>query len=224
MGPTLDELHRRTRNLLSTTSTRKFTPEILTDLLNEAQDVISGEAPWALSTWFHTTVVAGSGRYALPPRAIHPTFVIIELSSGQQVRLKYETSDEMDDLARNGFSSTGTPDQIAYGKMLTRVYAELYPAPSTTYDGADMWIGCNVRAKTMVELTDRTQMPGRCVQALTLYAAWHVKIKDEEPAQADRLEKQFGSALESLAHSRMIEDADTFPTVAWAHGRNRRGI
>jgi hypothetical protein len=214
-GPTLDELTRRTRGMLSEKDSDYFDDESVRDYLNEAHDVIADEAAWVFVSAWRGKLAINSPHWSLPTACLVPTGVEIRDTSGVVFRTDYIEEDALDAWRGRGSQGSGTPWRVTYGIAADGPYLSVWPPPSSAFE---LYVEGYKRPTPMVDPTDRSDLPPQFAHAPIQYALWKCKVADEESAQQDRGGRDFQLWLQSVQIRRMQSDADQNNVVRYRRG------
>lgn len=209
VGVTQSEITRRVRAKLSEAGARYFTEQNVLDWINEAQDVISSDAPYAVVATWHTVTQRNKPSYLLPTEAVEPTGALLRVSGPRTYRLSFITPD-VDNDTRGVSWGPGQPETVSYHLDAEGIAVDLWPAPNGAYD---LYVEAFQRPLVLTEATDRTDIPAYLVSTVVKYAVAQAKYKDEEMQQYAAMMQDFQKDLDRLAERRLETQADQHPTV-----------
>lgn len=211
IGITLAELDRRTRAVLSEAAVEFFTTQNVIDWLNEAQDVISADAPFTAVTVWTMPAVPNVPSYLLPTEMIAPVSTSMRDASGRVYRITYIEADLLDQQRSWSTGISGRPRLCTYRMAEDGVALDIWPGPNDS--PLDIYVGGYLRPATLTEQTDRSDIPPWLSQTVIKYALYRAKVKDEEQGEADRAYADFQRDLDRLAERRLLIQYDQLNAV-----------
>lgn len=213
----LAELKSQVRSYLSESGVLFFTEDNLAKWITAAHDAISADCPWVVQTTYQRMSIPYVESYLLPEDVIAVKATRLKTASGQPYRLDYIEPAEMDQLKQFGrTSASSTSYRVTYRVSLEGIALELFFPLS-----ARVKMFCDVlkRPAVLTSDSDISEIPSYLAPVISEYALWKAKVKDEEPAQADRAHATFLQGLQDLRSRRMGQQVDQMN-----HTRGRRSL
>ena len=206
MGHTFAEIKQRVRSKLSEEGVRFFNEAAMNRWINEAQDAIATDCPWVVQTSIQRMTVPYVECYSLPGDVIEIKRTALKTASGAPYRIQYVEPSVMDQLKQyQRMTASSTSYRLTYRAGLDGLYIEFYQPLSVRVK-----LVCDVlkRPKPLALDTDISEIPSNLTQTMVTYGLWQAKIKDEEPAQADRAQAKFLAEMSDLRSRRLTIQVD----------------